>query len=216
VLPDELPRLAISMTGKQQAQTWRAREDKPLDFFDMKGVIETLLGGLSIRDVKFEATSHPSFYQGRTAAIVVNGKQAGVFGEAHPKVREAWAMGGDAPVVLADIDLAALREAVSGARAIADVPRFPATTEDLAIVVNEDVKAADVELALQRAGGNLLRGITLFDVYRGEQIGAGKKSLAYSLMYLADDRTLGEKDVEKLRAKLIRAVEGQLGAMVRK
>jgi phenylalanyl-tRNA synthetase beta chain len=78
------------------------------------------------------------------------------------------------------------------------------------------VKAADVELVLRRAGGNLLRDIRLFDVYRGEQVGAGKKSLAYSLTYQADDRTLSDKDVEKLRAKLIRAVEGQLGASVRK
>ncbi len=195
VLPDELPRLAISMTGRKYAPSWadapeHASHPESLDFFDMKGVVETVLNGLTIRDVKFETASHPSFYPGRTAAIVVNGKQVGVFGEAHPKVREAWAMSGDAPVLLADVDLTALRAAVSDARAIADVPRFPATTEDLAIVVSEDVKAADVEMALQRAGGNLLRGITLFDVYRGEQIGTGKKSLAYSLMYQADDRTL--------------------------
>ena len=223
-LPDELPRLAIAISGRKQTPSWKdatylggASHLTSLDFFDLKGVIETALNSLTIVNVTFEATTHPSFYPGRTAAIVANGIQVGVFGELHPRVREAWEFNGDAPVLLADIDLMALRAGVMRSiRAVAEVSRFPATVEDLSIVVNDDVKAADVELALRRAGGDLLRGITLFDVYRGESIPAGKKSLAYSLTYQADDRTLAEKDVEKLRAKLIRAVEGQLGATVRK
>jgi len=76
--------------------------------------------------------------------------------------------------------------------------------------------AAQVESAIRRSGGNLLRKITLFDVYRGESLGAGKKSLAYSLEFMADDRTLGDADVEKARNKIIRNLEGQLGAVVRK
>lgn len=215
-LPDELPRLCIAMSGAQGTASWRGSTVASMDFFDLKGVIEALLRELHVEGATFVPATHPTFYPGRAAAIQTEDAQVGVFGELHPKVREQWGFDADKPVLLADIDMVALQKAAGGARAIQDVPRFPATVEDLAMVVNEDVPAADVELALRRAGGNLLRGIALFDVYRGEQIGAGKKSLAYSLTYQAGDRTLGEKDVEKLRAKLIRAVEGQLGATVRK
>jgi phenylalanyl-tRNA synthetase beta chain len=215
-LPDELPRLCIAMSGAQGAASWRAGNAHSMDFFDLKGVIESLLRELHVEGAAYQPATHPTFYPGRAAAIQSKDAQLGVFGELHPKVRETWGFDADKPVLLADIDLVALRQAAGGARTIQDVPRFPATVEDLAIVVNEDVPSADVALALRRAGGNLLRGIALFDVYRGEQIGAGKKSLAYSLTYQADDRTLVEKDVEKLRAKLIRAVEGQLGATIRK
>jgi phenylalanyl-tRNA synthetase beta chain len=215
-LPDEMPRLCIALSGARQAASWQNGTSAGMDFFDLKGVIEALLRELHIADASYQPASHPTFYPGRAAAIQTQAAQAGVFGELHPKVRERWGFDANTPVLLADIDLAALQQAAGGARTIQDVPRFPATVEDLAIVVNDDVPAADVELVLRRAGGALLRNVSLFDVYRGEQAGAGKKSLAYSLTYQADDRTLGEKDVEKLRAKLIRAVEGQLGATVRK
>ncbi len=215
-LPDELPRLCMALSGVRHGASWQDSSAASMDFFDMKGVIEALLKELRIDSATLQPASHPTFYPGRAAAIQTKDAQIGLFGELHPKVREQWGFDPNARVMLADIDLVALRQAARGARAIQDVPRFPATVEDLAIVVNEDVPAADVELALKRAGGGLLHSVSLFDVYRGEQIGAGKKSLAYSLTYQADDRTLGDKDVEKLRAKLIRAVEGQLGATIRK
>ena len=118
-------------------------------------------------------------------------------------------------MLLGDLDVEALRAAVSGQTEIVDPPRFPAITEDLAIVVDEAVTAAQVEDVLRKAGGALLREVRLFDVFRGEQLGAGRKSLAYTLTYQADDRTLGDKDIEKPRAKLLRAIEGQLGGSLR-
>jgi phenylalanyl-tRNA synthetase beta chain len=217
ILPDESPRLVIAMSGARAEASWQLAAPKtPLDFYDLKGVIQALLDGLRVSSATFEAAAHPTYYPGRAAAICVKDQRIGRFGELHPRVREALDLPAGQPTLIADVDLVALRMAADAVKTIQDVPRFPATVEDLAIVVNDDVKAADVELILRRAGGNLLRGVRLFDVYRGEQIGAGKKSLAYSLTYQADDRTLSDKDVEKLRAKLIRAVEGQLGASVRK
>jgi phenylalanyl-tRNA synthetase beta chain len=215
-LPEELPRLCIALSGTRQTASWQNGTASTMDFYDLKGVIEALFERLHIENAAVQPATHPTFYPGRVAAIETQATQVGLFGELHPKVREQWGFDANTPVLLADIDLVALRQAAGGARTIQDVPRFPPTVEDLALVVNEDVPAADVELALRRAGGALLRGVSLFDVYRGEQVGAGKKSLAYSLTYQADDRTLSDKDVEKLRAKLIRAVEGQLGATVRK
>jgi phenylalanyl-tRNA synthetase beta chain len=119
-------------------------------------------------------------------------------------------------VLIADFDLRALREAVAGERTIRDLPRFPAVVEDLSIIVPETMRAAEVIQAIHRAGGALLYAVRLFDVYRGEQVGTGKKSLAFSLTYQAEDRTLTDKDVEKVRAQIIRALEGQLGAIVRR
>ncbi len=219
-LPDESPRLALAMSGARGERSWRpagaGAEAAHLDFYDLKGVVESLLDGLHIRGAAFEPAGHPSLYPGRAAAVTAGGQRLGLFGEMHPRVREAWDAALDQPVLLADLDLAALRQAAAGHPGTRDVPRFPAVNEDLALVVSEDVPAASVERVIRNAGGALLREARLFDVFRGDQIGAGKKSLAYALTYQAEDRTLTDKDVEKVRNKLMRVVESQLGATVRR
>ncbi|MCS6848555.1 MAG: phenylalanine--tRNA ligase subunit beta [Anaerolineae bacterium] len=222
LLPDEQPRLVIAMSGTRTEPSWRtgnANGAPVMDFYDLKGVVESLLEGLHLGEVTYDPTTHPTYYPGRTATVRAcdaRGTLLGIFGELHPRVREAWALPADRPVLIADFDLEALRRATATDYTVKDVPRFPATIEDLALVVDEGVPAATVAQTIRQAGGALLRDVRLFDVYRGEQIGPGKKSLAYSLTYQAEDRTLADKDVEKLRAKIIRAVEGQLGATVRR
>jgi phenylalanyl-tRNA synthetase beta chain len=216
-LPDEPSRLVVVMSGGSDAATWKRASDGTMDFFDLKGAAETLLKDLNI-EASYEATEHPSFYPGRTAAVSSTGKNAqhlGVLGELHPRVREAWGLP-DQPVLVADFDLAALKSASGRGTLIRDVPRFPSVEEDLAVIVSEEMKASDVLAAIQRAGGNLLNSARLFDVYRGEQLGAGKKSLAYALSYQAEDRTLSDKDIEKIRNKIIRALEANVGATIRK
>ncbi|PJF47322.1 MAG: phenylalanine--tRNA ligase subunit beta [Candidatus Thermofonsia Clade 3 bacterium] len=221
-LPEEQPRLAIAMSGARAEPSWRTHnaDGAPvMDFYDLKGVVESLLDGLHLGEVTYEPTTHPTYYPGRTAAVRAcdaSGMLLGLLGELHPRVRDAWGLPADRPVLIADFDLEALRHAAARDYAIRDLPRFPATIEDLAIVVDEAVPAAAVARTIRQAGGALLRDLRLFDVYRGEQIGSGKKSLAYSLTYQAEDRTLTDKDVETLRAKIIRALEGQLGATVRR
>ncbi len=218
ILPDELPRLAIGISGA------RATADLPwqtapgmFDFFDLKGIVHALLSGLYIREVRYEPAEHPTYRPGRTAAVMIEGQRIGLLGEIHPRVREAWGFATPAPVLLADIDLAALRTIAEGkAMVVADVPRFPAIHEDLAVIVDEALPAEAVERAIRAAGGSLLGEIRLFDVFRGEQIGAGKKSLAYALTYRADDRTLTDKEAEKVRNKIIRSLEGQIGGVVRR
>jgi phenylalanyl-tRNA synthetase beta chain len=219
-LPDEPARLVVVMSGASDAATWKRAGNSAegaMDFFDLKGAAETLLDGLNIQ-ASYEATEHPSFYPGRTAAVNSVGKNSqrlGVIGELHPRVREAWGLP-DQPVLVADLDVAALQIAGGKGSLIQDVPRFPSVEEDLAVIVNEDVKASDVHATIERTGGNLLSNARLFDVYRGEQLGAGKKSLAYALSYQAEDRTLSDKDIEKIRGKIIRSLEANLGATIRK
>ena len=216
-LPDEPGRLVMVLSGMQDSSTWQHASASQMDFFDVKGAAETLLASLKI-EASYEATEHPSFYPGRTAAINSIGKNSqrlGVLGELHPRVREAWGLP-DQPVLVAEFDIAALKSASGKGNLIQDVPRFPSVEEDLAVIVSEDVKASDVLTAIQRAGGNLLSSAKLFDVYRGEQVGVGKKSLAYALSYQAEDRTLSDKEIEKIRSKMIRSLEATLGATIRK
>lgn len=212
-LPDELPRLGIAMGGVRGARSWHNPADEAMDFYDIKGVIENALGALNVK-ADYKPVLHPTYYPGRTAELSAGGKRLGVFGEVHPLVREQFEIA--APAFLAELDMAALREIASEISQTQDVPRFPAVSEDLAVIVDEALPAAQVESAIRKAGGNLLRKTTLFDVYRGESVGAGKKSLAYSLEFMADDRTLGDADVEKARNKIIRTLEGQIGASLRK
>ncbi len=217
-LPDEQPRLALALSGARHRPSWRSR-DGQMDFYDLKGVIEFLLDGLHVDEVSYEPAAHPSYHPGRSAVVRVCRPPhpvLGIFGELHPVVRARWDLPVDRPVLIADFDLRALREAVAGERTIRDLPRFPAVVEDLSIIVPETMRAAEVIQAIHRAGGALLYAVRLFDVYRGEQVGTGKKSLAFSLTYQAEDRTLTDKDVEKVRAQIIRALEGQLGAIVRR
>lgn len=220
VLPEEQPRLVLAMSGGREARSWRGSDVAAMGFYELKGVIEALLDGLYVLDsATFEPVSHPSYYPGRAAAIVLKkprgeAKRIGQFGELHPLVAAEWGLDKQ-PVLLADLDLQALREFAAPRATAHDVPTFPASYEDLAVVVNEDVTAAQVELVIRRAGGNLLREVSLFDVYRGAQLGANKKSLAYALTYQAEDRTLTNADLEKPRNKIIRAIEGQLGGSIR-
>ena len=220
VLPNEQPRLAIAMSGSREARMWRDGDSAVMDFYELKGVIEALLGGLYVLDnTSFEPVSHPSYYPGRAAAIVLKkprgeAQRIGIFGELHPLVAAEWGLDKQ-PVLLADLDLWALRDFSAPRVTAQDILTFPASYEDLAVVVNEDVPAAQVEQTIRRAGGNLLRNVSLFDVYHGEQLGNGKKSLAYALTYQAEDRTLTNADIEKPRNKIIRALESQLGGAIR-
>lgn len=213
-LPHELPRLLIALTGPRALPHWGGGDTALMDFFDLKGVVSALLRDLHIQGVRWQPSTHPSLAPGRTAALVQGARVLGVIGELHPAVREAWALPNQ-PVLLADLDVAALREAVAADYTVAEVPRFPATVEDIAVVVDERVSAAEVEQVIREAGGALLYDVRLFDVYRGEQIGAQRKSLAWSLTYQAPDRTLSTKEVERVRNKIIRALEARLGAALR-
>ncbi len=129
-------------------------------------------------------------------------------------MREAFDLP-EKPVLVADIDLDALLADVSDLYPVQPVASYPAIYQDIAIVVHEDVPAADVERVIRQAGGTLLRDVRLFDVYRGEQIGANQKSLAYALTFQAQDRTLRDRDADAMRARIVRALEEAFGAQLR-
>lgn len=211
-LPDEPRRLTIVMSGPREAESWLGGDRKPIDFYDLKGVIESLLAGLNITSAKYEAAQHPTYYPGRTARLIVGDKAIGLLGQIHPLVREAFDLP-DQPVLAAELDVEALAACAPAATRTADVPRFPAVTEDLALIVEDKVKADQVQAVIESVGG-LLKAARLFDVFKGEQIGAGKKSLAYRLTYQAD-RTLTDAEVVKVRESIIKRLRDELGAVIR-
>lgn len=217
-LPDEHRRLVVALTGPRDPLAWQGSDRAPMDFFDLKGVVETLVGGLHLTGVSYAPpepeAQHPSFMPGRTARLLLDGQHAGWLGELHSTVREHYDLPAQ-PVLAADLDLELLLARVDERYGVAPVPAFPPVKEDLAVIVDEAVPAAKVQAVIEGAGGKLLAGLTLFDVYRGAQVGAGKKSLAYSLTYQAPDRTLTDAEVAKTRARVVKRLAEELGASLR-
>ncbi|HEV8259138.1 MAG TPA: phenylalanine--tRNA ligase subunit beta, partial [Burkholderiales bacterium] len=213
-LPDESRRLALVMSGARDLTAWDRQDSAPMDFFDMKGRIELLMGGLRYLDVTYAPTDTVNYlHPGKAAQVLVNGQAVGTFGELHPLVKAKYELGA-APVLVADLDLAALRSAAP-AYGIEPVPEFPPVLEDIAVIVDESVPAARVEGLIRQTGGATLSAVRLFDVFRGEQIGAGKKSLAYSLTYQAPAKTLTDAEAAAIRNKIVKRLEQEVGAKLR-
>jgi phenylalanyl-tRNA synthetase beta chain len=202
------------MTGPREERSWLEEQDRsPMDFFDLKGVVENLLNRLGL-DGAFQPYEHDAFHPGRCAQVRVNGETVGVMGEVHPLVREAFELP-DGPICALEFDLDVLLAPWGAAREMMPLSTHPPVYEDLAIVVDEDIPAVRVRSLIARAGVPLLRSVALFDVYRGAQVGAGKKSLAYRLTYQADDRTLTDEEVAEVRSGIVQRLEETLGATLR-
>ncbi|HLA98252.1 MAG TPA: phenylalanine--tRNA ligase subunit beta [Anaerolineales bacterium] len=213
-LPDELPRLAIALTGPRSEAAWQGADTAPMDFYDLKGVLEHLLEGLHIAEARYEPYQHPSFHPGKCARLMLGERQAGVFGELHPLVHERYDLP-ETPLLAADLDVQVLMQRMPERYEIQPVPSYPPVLEDLAFVVDESVTAEMVTGLIRSAGGEALVALRLFDAYRGAQIGPGKKSLAYSLTYQSSERTLSDQDVALIRQRIINRLERELGARLR-
>lgn len=211
-LPDEPLRLALAALGDAAAKGWQTQR-QAVDFFYLKGVLEHLCERLGIQGWQVQASDHPTLHPGRQADWLVAGRTVGMIGEVHPDVQAAW----DLPsrVYVAELDFDALLAAVADLRPYRSVPRYPAVLRDLAVVVPDRVPAAEVEAVIRTAGGALLSEVRLFDLYRGQGIAAGRRSLAYSLVYRAADRTLTEDEVEVVHAGIRQALVQEADAELR-
>jgi phenylalanyl-tRNA synthetase beta chain len=214
-LPDEPLRLGVLLTGTRHESDWsHANSTENMDFYDLKGVIEGMIEGLHIQNVSYERATHSTYHPGRSANVVVNGEILGTFGELHPLVAQAFKLT-QAPVLVAEFDLETVMRYTPIRHGVFNLPTTPAILEDLALVVKEEVSAQQVEDIIRKAGGKLLKGVRLFDVYRGNNLPANTKSLAYALTYQTDEKTLTDEDVVKVREKIIRMAERELSAKLR-
>jgi phenylalanyl-tRNA synthetase beta chain len=171
------------------------------------------LSGLHLTDITYAPTDTvPYLHPGKAAQVIVGDTVAGVFGELHPLVKDKYEFG-DPPVIAAEFDLDALRT-ITPAYGIQPVADVPPVLEDIALILDESVPASKVEALIRQTGGKVLTNVRLFDVYRDEKIGAGKKSLAYSLTYQSD-KTLTDAEAAAIRKKIVKRLEHEVGAKLR-
>lgn len=213
-LPDELLRLAVIITGPRALQTWQSSDQEIMDFYDLKGLVDELCKSLHLSEITYVSGEHPSYHPGKFAKIMASNQLVGWFGEIHPQVRENYEFASPA-VLAAEINLDTLKTFIPERFTIQPIPTFPPVLEDLAIIVAETIPAEQVAQVIRKAGGDIITQTHLFDVYRGDQAGAGLKSLAYRLTYQAAERTLTDGEVAQIRNRIIQQLETELGARIR-
>ena len=183
-------------------------------FFTLKGELEAIFTGLRIQKATYTAVSdNPSYHPGRCAKVTISGVDVGYLGQIHPLVAANYEM--DAEVYCAEIDFNKLFALQLPEPTYTPLPKYPAVTRDIAIVCDECVTVGQAQDVIVNAGGKLLRSVRLFDIYRGANLGDGKKSLAFSLTLRADDRTLTDEDSEGTIGKILTALKDSLGAILR-
>ena len=196
--------------GPLAPPSWGA-EERAADFFAIKGILEALAAALGA-EVELEADAQPFLHPGRSARVKIGGLEAGWLGELHPLVCREWDIEAAAGFQVGLAELVAASPV--GHEAYEDVTTYPAVYQDLAIVVADDVPASRVRGAVMDGGGDLLRSARVFDLYRGEQVGAGRKSLALRLEFRAPDRTLTDAEVTD-RRDAIEAALAEIGGSLR-
>jgi phenylalanyl-tRNA synthetase beta chain len=217
MMPVEPRRVGAVLTGPRHPRSRFARAEaaeEQTDFYDAKGVVDTLLAHLNIAGARYEPVLAPWYHPGRVAAVVLGDTLLGVVGELHPRVLDAFEVGGRR-VYACDLDLDVLLAAIPQRVRYSSISRYPAVTQDIALVVAGTVPASRVEALIRETGGKLLTDVLLFDIYTGPPVPAGHRSLAYTLTFQALDRTLSEDEVTKLRNKIANRLKYEVGAELR-
>ncbi|WP_456278058.1 phenylalanine--tRNA ligase subunit beta [Bacillus sp. AK128] len=210
-LPNELERIAGAVTGLWQAHLWQG-EKKPVDFYVLKGILDGLFDIVGISEVEYQAAERNDLHPGRTAHIFVQGEYVGYIGQIHPSTQKELDLQETYVFELSLEKLASLKGEKVDYR---PVPRYPSITRDIALVVNQEITAGEIERIIVAAGGKLLKEVTVFDLYEGDKMEEGKKSLAFSLRYLDPERTLTDEVVVATHDKVLAAVEEKTGAVLR-
>ena len=213
-LPTESDAMSIGFYGPEE------------DFFTLKGAIEELLGKLGIKDLEFiPEKEYGTYHPGRCARIAIKETQyglagseeelveIGIMGEVHPDVAEKYGIG--TRCYVAELFFNVVSEMANLEKSYRPLPKYPAVSRDIALVVDEDMAVGDIEKTIKGAGGELLRDIKLFDVYRGPQVGENKKSVAFALTYRHDERTLTDEDVNKVHGGILDALKEKLDVTLR-
>ena len=200
-LPDEREIITLGMFGG-------------VDFFDLKGACETMFYALNVKNVQYKAqTNNPTYHPGRCAEVFIDGKHAGTLGEIHPDVSKKFNIG--TKCYVAEISLEAVFNAIDNNIKFEQLPKFPAVTRDIAMLVDKNVPVAEIEEIIVKASGKLLDTIKLFDVYEGSQIPEDKKSVAYAVSFRAADRNLTNEEINVIFDKILKKLESGVNAQLR-
>lgn len=215
-LPQEKLMLAAVWTGRRAPAHWGHKGDK-VDFYDMKGVFEKLTVNLGLDTIGYKAAAPEGFHPGRTAEITIGdgagARVIGRIGQLHPALQQAKDL--DDTYVL-EVELEQLLERTDFRIEYKPLPRNPAIGRDMAIVVDSGVPVGDIRQSVEATAGALLESIDVFDIYTGERLGQGKKSVAFALLYRHPERTLTDEEVGELHGKVVAVLEQTFGAELRK
>lgn len=211
-LPHEVVKLVGLISGRRYEALWNQPHDM-VDFYDMKGIAEQLLAALSISKYTVEAGEHYAMHPGKTAVFKKGKEVIATVGELHPQAAENYGI--KQPVYIFEMDVETLMKYTAKSFKYESLPKYPAISRDLAMLVDEEVQAADIEKVISKNGGKYFQGVTLFDVYTGKQVAEGKKSMAFNLMFQSKDKTLTDEEADSAFKNILQAVEREFQAELR-
>jgi phenylalanyl-tRNA synthetase beta chain len=212
-LPEEVEAISGLLTGLREEETW-SKPKAECDFFDLKGALENLFNGLGVAGYQFlPERNEPFLHPGKACRVELNEQSLGIMGEAHPDVGDAFEL--KPRIFLFELNFKKLVESIKERRYFKALPRFPAVSRDLALIVDEKIAAGDLLHTLWQANTGLIAEIKIFDLYRGKPIPSGKKGLAFRLKYQREERTLTDAEVNEFHQKMIELLAKQHGAILR-
>jgi phenylalanyl-tRNA synthetase beta chain len=200
---------AINKTGR--GDVWE--KSLSLDIFDVKGIIEAVFQGLKVENWEVVQGDHPAFHPLRNGKIIISGEEVGIFGEIHPEIINNYRLPGK--VHLFEIDFENFFYNVPSDVKYCILPKYPSVQRDLALIVKEEILSADIINTIKLIDKKLIKKVTLFDIFKGKQIGDGYKSLAYSVVFQAEDRTLTDQEVENIFKKVKEQLITKFSAKIR-
>ncbi|MFC5712724.1 phenylalanine--tRNA ligase subunit beta [Thalassorhabdus alkalitolerans] len=210
--PEEKEMLAGAITGLWETHMWQG-EKKEVDFYVLKGILEGMFEELGLEnEISFKPLKLEDMHPGRTAEILLGGEHAGFIGQVHPSLKKLYDI---KETYVFQVNLQFILSFKGENLRYQTLPRYPSIGRDIALVLNEDIPAGEVKAVIRKAGGSLLRKVNLFDLYQGEHMEEGKKSLAFSLLYLDPERTLTDEEVTKVHEHVLEELKSNVGAVLR-
>lgn len=210
--PTEVPLLAGALTGKRYDVHWSG-DKGDMDFFDVKGLVLDTLNKFSVSDYTLVPSTCPSLHPGKSADIMLAGKRIGYFGQIHPLVEQAYDF--SKPVFAFELQVAPLINAYNAIAKYQQLPKYPFINRDLAVLVPDEISISQVQELVEQAAGEYLAAFKLFDVYQGKQVAAGYKSIAFTLTFQAQDRTLTDKEVEEFTKNILESMQEKFNLKLR-
>ncbi|WP_112181568.1 MULTISPECIES: phenylalanine--tRNA ligase subunit beta [Paraliobacillus] len=208
--PEEKLRATVAITGEWLTHPWQ-QEKRSVDFYLVKGILEGLLDRLNLV-ATFEEAVVEGMHPGRTAQVKVNNVIVGFIGQIHPRLQQEFDL---KDTYVCDIDLDYVMDAHIDEPNFAKIPRFPTVSRDIALVVDQDVPAGSIQATIEASAGDLVKEVRVFDLYQGENLESGKKSIAFNLLYLDPERTLTDEEVENSYQEILTAVKAEHQAELR-
>jgi len=211
-MPKEKLHLGLAFSGKREPVHWGTQKTE-VDLYDLKGVIESLLDDLGLSS-RLNPQEDAMLKSDSSFEIKINGERVGILGEAAEEILDLFGI--KEKVYIAELDFEKLSVCIPKKKPFSPLPKFPPVDRDIAIMVDEDILSEKIRDKIRMVGGNLIQDLILFDIYRGKQISPGKKSLAYSIRYRSQDKTLTDEEVEEIQHKVISGLEESFKATLRK